>query len=204
MSTFITPDQADKILSADFRNVARKVTSGKPLTAAERELIQAKAAGSVTSKEDGDIPVRNFEDLATLLGVNVRTINRWRKLEGAPQAKEEGSLSLSEWREFVNARSLKRQSSPEVDALKARKLLAEVEERELKVAVKKSELVQVEQVRSAWLTQVGKAIALLRAKFENSLPPILSGKDAQGIREECARAIDEVCNVLHQGEGNTP
>ena len=55
-----------------------------------------------------------------------------------------------------------------------------------------------------WLTHVGKAVALLRAKFENELPPILSGKDAQGIREECERAIDEVCRVLHTGEGTTP
>ncbi len=80
----------------------------------------------------------------------------------------------------------------------------EVEERELKVAIKKGEFVLLEEVRRSWLTQVGKAIALLRAKFESELPPILSGKDAQGIREECARAIDEVCRTLHTAEGAAP
>jgi hypothetical protein len=81
--------------------------------------------------------------------------------------------------------------------LKARKLLAEVEERELKVAVKKGEYILLEDVRKGWHTLVGKAIALLRAKFENELPPILSGLDAQGIREENSKAIDEVCRLLH-------
>ena len=70
--------------------------------------------------------------------------------------------------------------------------------------IKKGEFVRLDEVRSAWLTQVGKAIALLRAKFENELPPILSGQDAQGIREECAEAIDEVCKVLHNGGETTP
>jgi hypothetical protein len=35
-------------------------------------------------------------------------------------------------------------------ALKARKLLAEIEERELRLAVKRSEFMPVEQVRAEW------------------------------------------------------
>ena len=46
---------------------------------------------------------------------------------------------------------------------------------------------------------VGQATALLRRKFENELPPILSGLDATGIQEECRKAIDEVLSVLHAG-----
>jgi hypothetical protein len=206
-SSFITPEQADKILSADFRNVAKKVAEGKPLTAAERELIRSKAAGESPLPEESTDPTlsaKSYEELATLLGVNVRTINRWRKLQDAPQPEADGGLSLAQWRRFVKARSLKGQDSQEVEQLKARKLLAEVEERELKVAVKKGEFVRFDDVRTSWVARVGKAIALLRAKFENELPPILSGKDAQGIREECAKAIDEVCGVLHSGGGVTP
>ena len=89
------------------------------------------------------------------------------------------------------------------DALKARKLLAEVEERELRVAVKKGEYLPTDEVRRSWLSLVGKAIALMRAKFENELPPIMSGLDAQGIREEASRAIDEICQILHTGERGT-
>ena len=84
-------------------------------------------------------------------------------------------------------------------ALRAHKLLAEVEERELRLAVKKREYVAIEEVRQTWTTQVGRAKELLRNKFENELPPVLSGLDATGIQEECRKAIDEVLGILHSG-----
>jgi hypothetical protein len=66
--------------------------------------------------------------------------------------------------------------------------------------VRKGLYVTVEQVRHEWTTVAGRVTALLRNKFENELPPILSGLDATGIQEECRRAIDEVLTLLHQGD----
>ncbi len=192
-----------KILDADLRNILKKAASGKPLSPSEHARVVARAAGC----DDTVTTAKNVVELATLLGTSRRQITRWQKLSGAPQANANGTHDVVAWREFVRGRGLKSgKAVAEVDqsALKARKLLAEIEERELKVGIKKGEFVLLADVRRDWLTQVGKAIALLRAKFENELPPILSGQDAQGIREECARAIDEVCKVLHTGGGNTP
>jgi hypothetical protein len=81
----------------------------------------------------------------------------------------------------------------------ARKLLAEVEERELRLAVKKREYVSIEEVRQTWTRLVGWVKGLLRNKFENELPPILSGLDATAVQEESRRAIDEVLAVLNLG-----
>jgi hypothetical protein len=67
------------------------------------------------------------------------------------------------------------------------------------VAVRKGQYVSIEEVRLEWTSLVGKATALLRNKFENELPPILSGLDATAIQEECRKAIDEVLSTLHQG-----
>jgi hypothetical protein len=53
-------------------------------------------------------------------------------------------------------------------------------------------------VREEWIGLVAQATAILRAKFENELPPVLSGLDATGIQRECRRAIDEVLQVLHE------
>jgi DNA-binding transcriptional MerR regulator len=198
----VTADMAERILDADFKNIVKKVAGGKTLTVAERARIQARAAGCT----DSVAYAKTVVELASLLGVTRRTITTWQKLEGAPKALTNGDFPVSEWREFVRLRGLKTNQpvTTNEEALKARKLLAEVEERELKVGIKKGEFVLLAEVRRSWLTQVGKAIALLRAKFENELPPILSGRDAQGIREECARAIDEVCRGLHTGEGAAP
>ena len=68
-----------------------------------------------------------------------------------------------------------------------------------RLAVKRGDFIPVEQVRADWTNLVGQATSLLRRKFENELPPILSGLDATGIQEECRKAIDEVLSILHQG-----
>jgi hypothetical protein len=91
-------------------------------------------------------------------------------------------------------------AADEETALRARKLLAEVEERELRLAVKKREYVSIEEVRQTWTRLVGRAKELLRNKFENELPPILSGLDATAIQQESRRAIDEVLSVLHSSD----
>ncbi len=46
---------------------------------------------------------------------------------------------------------------------------------------------------------MGRAKELLRNKFANELPPILSGLDATAIQEESRRAIDEVLSVRNLG-----
>ena len=83
-------------------------------------------------------------------------------------------------------------------SLKARRLLADVEERELRLGIRRGEFVAVEEVRQTWTEFVAQATAMLRKKFEQELPPILSGLDATGIQEEARRAIDEVLAALHE------
>ena len=165
----ITQEAAEKILEADFTNIVRKVRDGKTLTSTERARVQARAAGSSATLTEA----KTIVELASALGVTRRTLSNWRKMKGAPEPNPNGSHNVSAWRDFVQANELKGHvdgGGAETEALKARKLLAEVEERELKVAVKKGEYILLEDVRKGWHTLVGKAIALLRAKFENELP----------------------------------
>lgn len=194
----ITPEVAERILAKDYANIVKKVSEGKPLTKVERELIRAKAE-SIT--EDSVTVAKDLTELASVLGVSRQSLYTWRKLEGAPGPAANGSHSVIAWRMFMKQRDLNggRSAIDKQEALKARKLLAEVEQQEIKTAILKGEYVPLEQVRVEWTTQVGKAVALLRAKFESELPPVLSGLDAIGIQQECAAAIDEVCESLHGG-----
>ncbi len=193
----LSPDVAGKILDADFQNVVRKVAAGKPLTVAERTRIESRAAGSVETLAYA----KTLVELATVLGVTRRTLTTWQKLEGSPKPLSNGLWPVADWREFVRLRGLKAGKVPvgNEEALKARKLLAEVEERELRIAVKKGEYVPLTKVREEWIGLVAQATSILRAKFESELPPVLSGLDATGIQRECRRAIDEVLLCLHEG-----
>jgi hypothetical protein len=193
----LSPDIAGKILDADFQNIVKKVAAGKPLTVAERARIESRAAGSVETMAY----TKTLVELAAVMGVSRRTLSTWQKLEGAPKALSNGMWPVADWREFVRLRGLNAGRVPvgNEEALKARKLLAEVEERELRIAVKKGEYVPLTKVREEWIGLVAQASSILRAKFENELPPVLSGLDATGIQRECRRAIDEVLRCLHEG-----
>ena len=193
----LSPDVAGKILDADFQNVVRKVAAGKPLTVAERARIESRAAGSAETLAYA----KTLVELAAVLGVTRRTLTTWQKMEGAPKPLSNGLWPVADWREFVRLRGLKAGKVPlgNEEALKARKLLAEVEERELRIAVKKGEYVPLTKVREEWIGLVAQATSILRAKFESELPPVLSGLDATGIQRECRRAIDEVLLCLHEG-----
>lgn len=196
----IPPDVAKKLLNRDFANLVKRVQAGGKISRAERSLLQSLAAGA---SGEGPTLVRNYVELASALKVTRQTINGWRKFDNAPKPAANGLHDVAKWREFMGKRGLKGgEETPDMQqALKARKLLAEVEERELRLAVRRGEFVAVEQVRREWVHRVARGISALRNVFENTLPPVLSGMDAVGIQKECRRAIDEVLEVISSEGG---
>jgi phage terminase Nu1 subunit (DNA packaging protein) len=194
----LSPDLARKLLTRDFANLAQRVQRGGNLSRTERAMLQGMAASSGPAQAT---VAENYVELAGILGVTRRTIQNWRKRPTAPKSAANGFHDVAAWREFMTRHDLKGDApaADEETALRARKLLAEVEERELRLAVKKGDYVSIEEVRQTWTRLVGRAKELLRNKFENDLPPILSGLDATAIQEESRRAIDEVLSVLHSG-----
>ena len=197
----LSPDLARKLLTRDFANLAQRVQRGGNLSRSERAMLQGMAASS--SPAEATV-AENYVELAGILGVTRQTIYAWRRRAGAPRPASNGYHDVVAWREFVRAHDLKAGMGPDAEVLKARKLLAEVEDRELKVSIKKGEYVPLQQVREEWTRQVGRARALLEVRFLNELPPILSGKDAVGIRAELDRVLMEVYATLHSGGTTTP
>jgi transcriptional regulator with XRE-family HTH domain len=199
MDIHLPPDVARKLLNKDLANLVKRVQHGGKLSRNERSMLQNLATAS--GENAGPTHVPNMVELAAVLGVSRQSLNQWKKRKDAPKPAANGLHEVAQWREFMKRHDLKGSTAvvDEETALRARKLLAEVEERELKVAVRKGQYVSIEEVRMEWTSLVGKATALLRNKFENELPPILSGLDATAIQEECRKAIDEVLSTLHQG-----
>jgi transcriptional regulator with XRE-family HTH domain len=200
MDIHLPPDVARKLLNKDLANLVKRVQHGGKLSRNERSMLQNLA--TATGENAGPTHVPNMVELATVLGVSRQSLNQWKKRKDTPKPAANGLHEVAQWREFMKRHDLKGSTTvvDEETALRARKLLAEVEERELKVAVRKGQYVSIEEVRLEWTSLVGKATALLRNKFENELPPILSGLDATAIQEECRKAIDEVLSTLHQGD----
>jgi hypothetical protein len=191
----LTPDKAHRILDADFQNIVKKVAAGRTLTSAERARIEARAAGSTQAIAYAG----TVNELAAILGVTRRTINHWRKMEGAPATLANGQHDVSAWREFIRARGLKGAAEPtsDTETLKARRLLVDIEEREMRLAIKRGEYLHKEEVRQSVTTAMSRLFAILHKRLEDELPPLCVGKDAVAIREENARALDEARATAH-------
>ncbi len=196
----VAPDIARKLLSRDFANLVSRVQKGGKLTRAERAMLQSMATGT------GPAPATaaSYVELAAVLGVTRQSVHAWSKRRDAPKPAANGLHDVAAWREFMRRNDLKggapgREPADLESSLKARRLLADVEERELRLGVKRGEYVAVEDVRQTWMVNVGRARALLEARLLNELPPVLSGLDALGIRKELEVFIDEYCQLLHEG-----
>jgi hypothetical protein len=162
-------------------------------------MLQARAVGSPNT---ASALASNFNELSEILGVSRQAIHSWKKFPDSPKPNANGTHEVAAWREFMSRRNLKGGGAiaqDEESGLRARKLLAEVMEREHRLLVKQGEYVPLEEVQTRWAYHVGQAAALLRKRLENELPPVLSGLDAVGIRKELSKAVDEFAAMLNEG-----
>lgn len=188
---FVNESIGQKILSKDLENIVKKVASGKTLTSAERALVEKVYGAS------GDIKfAKTIVELSEILGVNRKTIDRWRKLKGSPKPCSDGRHNVAKWRDFVRKHDLKEPDSPEDDELKTRKLLAEVKQAELKLKVMEGTYVPIEKVREVWMSHIGQVRSILESRFLNELPPLLTTLDAIQIREKLQEVLDETYKAI--------
>ena len=128
----VSPDIAKKLLSRDFANLVGRVQKGGKLSRTERSMLQSMATGT------GAAPTTaaSYVELAAILVASRQTLNTWKKRKDAPKPASNGLHDVAAWREFMRRNELKGGEVPTPEAadietsLKARKLLAEVEERE--------------------------------------------------------------------------
>lgn len=100
----VTPEEALALLRDDLANIRAKVASGKPLTQQERLLIQTRSEGAVEPVKGASVWAKNQSELARILGVERKTIQRWRKEKGHPGAQSNGSYNVPRWREWAKGR----------------------------------------------------------------------------------------------------
>jgi phage terminase Nu1 subunit (DNA packaging protein) len=204
----ISPETAKVLLKADAAALIKQAKDGKPLNARQRAYLLSLTGGDASNVTHA----RNYEELADLLGVSSRALQEWRRMDGAPKAVNDGKgHDVTAWRAFVKARGLKGSEADSDDAeegdelpgdaiLKRRKLWADVQAKEFELAIKRREFVSMELVKEQWAACVAQAVAILRKKLEDELPPILVGMEALEIRKENGEVIDAFIEQMHAGE----
>jgi hypothetical protein len=199
----ISADLAEKLLKGDLANLVKKVKRGEPLTRAQRATLIAYQSGEASATT----VAKSWVQLGEILGVTRRTLNTWSKRTGAPVPAPNGSHDVAAWREFVRVHGLKgAEGEEEMEAegseeLKRQRLLVDVQERQLRLAIKRGEYVPIEAVRDSWQFHVEQATMLLRKKLEDEAPPALEGLSALEIRRELSAIVDSFLSTMKAGGG---
>lgn len=128
---------------------------------------------------------------ARALGIHPRTLKAWQAA-GAPIFDPQ---KLIEWR---TARELgRRPGDPELRSLEKRKIALQCKRLEFQLEAEKGTYISLAEAEREVTLMCNNVKNLLRAKFENELPPMLEGLTTAEIQIRCKAALDEVCAVVN-------
>jgi hypothetical protein len=139
-----------------------------------------------------------LEDLAQRVGRCVRTIQRARKRSDAPQCPP-GKYSVAAWEKYFAEHGRDRlPDNPETRQLKLRKLAAEVEDREHRIAELRRQFVRRSAVDERWQFHRERCVAVLNEMLDKFSVEIV-GLDAVEIRQHAERFVDAFTARMRSG-----
>lgn len=192
----LNSSDAETLLKADIRNLTLKVKAGRPLSAGERKLLSSMAGGG---KPSTSAYVRTQVELAEAIGVERKTIQRWRKVEGNPGAEADGRWNVEAWRAFKAAREGETAGGngplESVTALKARHLLLQNQKLEHQIAVMRREYVPASDVER-WGAELGAEIRKVVSQIHRIAPSIV-GMQVEDAEVRLREVEDEILAKLH-------
>lgn len=189
----LTSEQAGILLKADLANLAKKVKDGKTLSASERNILQSALTGDKLSTAEF---VASAIELAELLGVDRRTISRWRKIEGNPGVQPDGRYHVPSWRAF----KISRQGEDDGEGmsqtqLKARQVLLQNQKLEIQIAVLKREYMPVTEME-----RIGGVLGSAIRKVVSTIhlcSPTVVGVSVAEAEARLKEVEDEILQQLH-------
>jgi hypothetical protein len=190
----LTSEQAEILLKADLRNLAKKVQQGKTLSVAERNLLQSALAGENLSSVEF---AQNAVELASILDVDRRTVQRWRKVEGNPGVRPDGRYHLPAWRAFKLARQGTESGGDGLSQsqLKARQVLLQNQKLEFQIALLRREYVPACEVEK-WGGELGTAIRKVVSAVHLCAPSVV-GVSVAEAEARLKELEDEILQQLH-------
>ena len=189
----IKPDEAAALLLKEQEALKKKVKAGRVLTASERAIVSQIASTSDAPKSE--VWAKNKVELASALGVNRKTIERWFEEPDHPEAASNGRYNIAEWKTWAEAHGKKLgDPAPSQAALKARQLLLQNQLLQDKIDVNRKNLVRVDDV-----VKMGASLAAAVRKVAASLPSMaqsLVGCELREIEKLLTQKEDEIVDQL--------
>lgn len=212
----LKPEDAEKVLTKNLANVIRKANTGKPLTAAERALIEQAAAGG-TLTDSGSAFAKTYDELAQRFGLTRKTLQNASKRhpDDVPKPKADGRHDVAAWSQFLIKHNIARTAeniagAPAADAeisgpitvtdWKAEELKLKCEKLQLENAKVAGELVlsaDVETGLSALVSAFRQALNNLPGRLAQK---ILNVSDFHEAEELISQEVNVVLKTLQNAD----
>lgn len=186
-----TESVRDKLLNVDRANIVNRLKEGKPLTEQQRaRLLGISQRFAKTQVE-----------LADILNVDRKTIQRWRKQDGFPEPKADGRwdvVAVREWREQNRSTDDANAEDYSKEEGEARRVWLQVEKLEHELEVSKGNWLSAEEVTNEIRRLVGLARGILLG-IPDKLAPVVIGQSEAEASERMKEEIDHALSQISQG-----
>ena len=191
----LTSEQAALLLKADARNLSKKLREGKSLSGSERTMLQSIATGGEGAAE---LFAASQVELADVLGISRKTIERARKKEGNPGVRADGRLDISAWREYLRqtTKCFDRDEDHTQTRAKAsaRNLLLKNEKLEATIAILRRQWMAVDEVERLG-ADLGSAIRKVVTTLHLTAPSVV-GLTVPEAEARLREVENEILNQL--------
>ncbi|MDB6026284.1 MAG: hypothetical protein JWM68_2507 [Verrucomicrobiales bacterium] len=193
----LTKADADKILKANLINLLKRVNAGKTLTAADRALVAAAAAGLPT-----DVPasVTNKAQLAEALKESRQTLNNWTKDPTFPKPDRAGRYDVAACINWKAQSGGGQDKAPSILSEKARNLQLRNCILEDKLKQSRRLLLAVEEVKRDFTRSVFACKSKFLAIPGNLCQKLALMKEAIAIQEVLRASIIEALGEMEKSE----
>ena len=186
-----TESQLEAIRKKEKANIIKRLEQGHTLTESQRLIIYG-------NQTETNRYAKNQTELAEFLGVDRKTIQRWRKENNFPTAMADGRwdvIAVRNWRE--NTRSSTDVSAEDMSKAEgeARRVWLQVEKLEHEIEVSKGNFITVEEAKAEISKMCSIARGILLA-IPDTVAPLIIGMSAVNAQEKLRKEIDHALEQI--------
>lgn len=201
-------DKARKLLDGNFVNIGKKVIAGNTLSAGEVKLLEQIAhrpAASIGGEKPGEPAfAKNKSQLADILGISRKTVQRYSTRDDAPKPRPNGSLCVAEWRAFLANNEVLGSEDLDAAALKAQQILLQNKRLSNKLAIERKEWIPKVVARQVLTELVTEAKSL---SFNSVIRIVTVAKvapDTTSAAEAVRTELERIWKTLEANEWHKP
>ena len=194
----LSPAQAKQLLEANSVLLVKKVVEErKPLSQQEIALLEQVAG---IAAPDAGKWAKDQVQLADILGVDRKTIQRWLKITGNPGKKSDGRYAVEDWKSWRASRGGDGDDSPDQTRARAEQILLQNERLRHKIGEEKKKLIPKAVAQKIF----GKLLLDAKNRCFSSTARFVTlarmAKDADEANDELRKEMIEIWKALEDSK----